>query len=466
MINSNILVIGDIMLDEYWLGTSNRISPEAPVPVVKVDDKEFRVGGAGNVALNIFNINPKVNLISTIGKDKDGEIIKRILKSKKINFFFKETSECRSIKKLRIFTQNQQMIRLDFENNKENYKLEIGEQIKKQIRKSKLVILSDYGKGSLTDVKKIIRYAKSKSKIIIVDPKGSDFSKYSGATILTPNINEFIEIVGEVNSQAELIKKAKILINKINLKGILITQGKKGMTFISKKNVIHKNSLAQDVFDVSGAGDTVIANFSAYLNMGKTFEEAMDMANIAASIVIKKLGTAAANKREIEKIYNKKNKIFDSKYLKSTSKILQIVNFLKSQNQKIVLTNGCFDIIHIGHIHLLEKAKTFGDFLIVALNSDKSVKLLKGKKRPINKVLARIKSLEALKCVDLVVVFNELTPLNIIKTIKPNVLVKGGDYKIEGIIGAGIVKANKGKIKIVKTVKGYSTTKLLQKQNS
>ncbi len=464
MTNSNILVIGDVMLDEYWLGTSNRISPEAPVPVVKVDDKEFRVGGAGNVVLNLFNINPKVSLISTIGKDKDGEIIKRILKRKKINFIFKETFKCRSIKKLRIFTQNQQMIRLDFEDNKENYKLELSEQIKKQIRKSKLVILSDYGKGSLINVKKIIRYAKS--KIIIIDPKGSDYSKYSGATILTPNINEFIEIVGEVNSQAELIKKAKILIKKINLKGILITQGKKGMTFISKKNVIHKNSLAQDVFDVSGAGDTVIANFSAYLNMGNTFEEAMEMANIAASIVIKKLGTASANKREVEKIYNKKNITFNNKYLKSTSKILQIVNFLKSQNQKIVLTNGCFDIIHLGHIHLLEKAKTFGDFLIVALNSDKSVKLLKGEKRPINKVLARIKSLAALKCVDLVVVFKELTPLNIIKTIKPNVLVKGGDYKIEGIIGADVVKANKGEIKIVKTVRGYSTTKLLQKQNS
>ena len=464
MTNSNILVIGDVMLDEYWLGTSNRISPEAPVPVVKVDDKEFRVGGAGNVVLNLFNINPKVSLISTIGKDKDGEIIKRILKRKKINFIFKETFKCRSIKKLRIFTQNQQMIRLDFEDNKENYKLELSEQIKKQIRKSKLVILSDYGKGSLINVKKIIRYAKS--KIIIIDPKGSDYSKYSGATILTPNINEFIEIVGEVNSQAELIKKAKILIKKINLKGILITQGKKGMTFISKKNVIHKNSLAQDVFDVSGAGDTVIANFSAYLNMGNTFEEAMEMANIAASIVIKKLGTASANKREVEKIYNKKNITFNNKYLKSTSKILQIVNFLKSQNQKIVLTNGCFDIIHLGHIHLLEKAKTFGDFLIVALNSDKSVKLLKGEKRPINKVLARIKSLAALKCVDLVVVFKELTPLNIIKTIKPNVLVKGGDYKIEGIIGADVVKANKGEIKIVNTVKGYSTTKLLQKYNS
>ena len=463
MTKSNILIIGDVMLDEYWLGSSNRISPEAPVPVVKVEKKDFRVGGAGNVALNLCKFNPKVCLISTVGKDMDGKIIKKILNSKKIKFIFKEKSSCKTIKKLRIFTQNRQMIRLDFENKKENYELELNEQIKQQIRKSKLIILSDYGKGSLVNVKKIIKYAKLKSKEIIVDPKGSDFFKYSEASILTPNINEFTEVVGKVKDQTELVKKAKILINKINLKGILITQGKEGMTFVSKKNVIFKNSLAQDVFDVSGAGDTVIATFSAYLNMGKTLDEAMEKANIAASIVIKKLGTATANKQEIEKIYNKKNKIFDSKYLKSNSKILQTVNFLKSQNQKIILTNGCFDIIHLGHISLLEKAKKFGDYLIVALNSDRSVKNLKGKTRPINKVAARIKVLTALKCVDFVVVFNELTPLNIINIIRPDVLVKGGDYKIKNIIGSDIIKSNNGEVKIVKTVKGYSTTKLLQK---
>jgi len=451
------------MLDEYWLGSSNRISPEAPVPVVKINKKYFRVGGAGNVALNLCKFNPKVCLISTVGKDMDGKIIKKILKSEKINFIFKEKSSCKTIKKLRIFAQNHQMIRLDFENKKENYELELSEQIKQQIRKSKFILLSDYGKGSLINVKKIIKYAKSKSKDIIVDPKGSDFSKYSEASILTPNINEFIEVVGEVKDQTELVKKAKILINKINLRGILITQGKDGMTFVSKKKVIFKNSLTQDVFDVSGAGDTVIATFSAYLNMGKTLDESMEKANIAASIVIKKLGTAKANKQEIEKIYNEKNKIFDTKYLKTNSKILQIINFIKSQNKKIVLANGCFDILHLGHIHLLEKAKKFGDYLIVALNSDNSIKKLKGKTRPINKVAARIKLLTALKCVDFVVVFNELTPLNIIKMVRPDVLVKGGDYKIKNIVGSDIIKSYNGEVKIVKIVKGYSTTKLLQK---
>jgi|688.fasta_scaffold241280_1 D-beta-D-heptose 7-phosphate kinase/D-beta-D-heptose 1-phosphate adenosyltransferase len=466
MINSRILIIGDIMLDEYWFGTSNRISPEVPVPIVDVQNKDFRVGGAGNVALNLFGINPNITLISCIGKDKDGKIIKKILRNKKIHFNLKEKSNCKTIKKLRIFSQNQQMIRLDFENDKRNYRLELNDKMKKEIRKSKLLILSDYQKGSLIDVKKIIDYAKSNSKVIIVDPKGSNFSKYAGATILTPNINEFINIVGEVNNQSQLIRKAKNLIKKIKLKGILITQGKKGMTFVSNKDVIYKNSLAQDVFDVSGAGDTVIAIFSAYLNAGKSYEEAMEMANIAASIVIKKLGTAIADKQEINKIYYKKNLVINKKYQKSISQILRITDFLKAQNKKIVFTNGCFDVIHLGHIHLLERAKEFGDFLIVAINSDKSARALKGKKRPINKISARVKTLESINYVDLVVVFNELTPLNIIQMIKPDVLVKGGDYKIKDIVGSDLVKLNGGKVKIVKTVQGYSTTKILQIQNS
>ena len=466
MINSRILIIGDIMLDEYWFGTSNRISPESPVPIVDVQNKDFRVGGAGNVALNLFGINPNITLISCIGKDKDGKIIKKILRNKKIHFNLKEKSNCKTIKKLRIFSQNQQMIRLDFENNKVNYRLELNDKMKKEIRKSKLLIISDYQKGSLIDVKKIINYAKSKSKVIIVDPKGSNFSKYTGATILTPNINEFINIVGEVNNQSQLIRKAKNLIKKINLKGILITQGKKGMTFVSNKDVIYKNSLAQDVFDVSGAGDTVIAIFSAYLNAGKSYEEAMEMANIAASIVIRKLGTAIADKQEINKIYYKKNLVINKKYQKSISQILRIADFLKTQNKKIVLTNGCFDVIHLGHIHLLEKAKEFGDFLIVAINSDKSTRALKGKRRPINKISARIKMLEAINYVDLVVVFNELTPHNIIQMIKPDVLVKGSDYKIKDIVGSDLVKLNGGKVKIVKRVQGYSTTEILQSQNS
>ena len=461
----SILVIGDVMLDEYWFGNCNKISPEAPVPITNIINKNFKVGGAGNVALNLAEINSNVALVSTIGKDVEGKIIKKILNNKNIDLNFKEVDDCQTIKKLRIFSKHHQMIRLDFESKKEKYKIKLDNKLKKKIDNHKLVLISDYEKGSLMEVKKIINYAKLKSKLIIIDPKGNDFSKYKGASILTPNIYEFTQIVGVIKNKSMLIKKARDLIKKNSLIGLLITQGKNGMTFVSKDKVIHKNSLVQDIYDVTGAGDTVIAIFSAYLNLGKTYEESMDMANIAASIVIKKIGTSTASKKEIDEIYELKNKKPNKKIYISNSDILQKVETIKKRNKKIILTNGCFDVIHAGHIHLLENAKKLGDFLIVAINSDKSIKALKGNNRPINKLSARIEVLKALACVDLIITFDELTPLKIIKMISPDYLVKGGDYKIKDVIGAAIVKANKGKVKIIKIKKGFSTTKILQRQN-
>tara|TARA_B110000503_G_C7147648_1_gene413714 strand:+ start:53 stop:1444 length:1392 start_codon:yes stop_codon:yes gene_type:complete len=463
MIKSQTLIIGDIILDEYWFGDSNRISPEAPIPVVNIKNKNFRLGGAGNVALNLSEIDSNVTLVSTIGKDLDGKTIEKILKKKKLKYHLKKISHGKSIKKLRIFSGHHQMIRLDFESERKNYQLKLNNKLKNEIDKSKLILLSDYGKGTLLEIKKIIKYAKRKSKLVIIDPKGSDFSKYKYASILTPNMNEFIEVVGEVNNKTQLIKKARNLIQKNSLIGVLVTQGKNGMTFVTKDKVIHKNSLTQNVYDVTGAGDTVIATFSAYLNSGKTYEESMEMANIAASTVIKKIGTATVDKKEIEEIYENRNKILNKKFYRSNSEILKKIKMIRSKNMKIVMTNGCFDIVHAGHIHLLENAKKFGDFMIVAINSDKSVKALKGKKRPINKLSARIEVLQALSCVDLVVVFNDLTPLKTIKMISPDVLVKGGDYKVKDIVGADLVKARKGKVKIIKTKIGYSTTRILQR---
>ena len=463
MNKTKILVIGDIILDEYWFGDSNRISPEAPIPVVDIKNKDFRLGGAGNVALNLSEINSNITLVSTIGKDLDGKVIEKILQKKKLKHYLKKISIGKSIKKLRIFSGHHQMIRLDFENERKSYELKLDNKLKNEIDRSKLILLSDYGKGTLLEIKKIIKYAKGKSKLIIIDPKGSDFNKYKHASILTPNMNEFIEVVGEVNNKTQLIQKARNLIQKNNLIGVLVTQGKNGMTLVTQGKAIHKDSLTQNVYDVTGAGDTVIATFSAYLNSGKTYEESMEMANIAASRVIKKIGTATVNKKEIEEIYENRNKILNKKFYTSNSEILKKIQTIKSKNMKIVMTNGCFDIVHAGHIHLLENAKKLGDFMIVAINSDESVKVLKGKKRPVNKLSARIEMLKALSCVDLVIVFNELTPLKIIKMVSPDVLVKGGDYKIRDIVGADLIKAKKGKVKIIKIKKGYSTTKILQR---
>lgn len=463
MTKSQTLIIGDIILDEYWFGESNRISPEAPIPVVDINNKDFRLGGAANVALNFSEIDKNVKLISSIGTDLDGKIIDKILRKKKIKFSVKRSSFSKSIKKLRIFSGHHQMIRLDFESEKINYKLKLDNKLKNEINKSELILLSDYDKGTLIDVSQIIKYARSKSKKIIIDPKGSDYSKYKYASILTPNMNEFVQIVGEVNDETQLIRKARNMIEKNKLTGILVTQGKNGMTFVSKDKVIARKSLAQNVYDVTGAGDTVIATFSAYLNSGRTYEESVELANIAASTVIKKIGTTSVNKKEIEEIYKNVGQEINKKFYKLNSEILNKVQKIKSKNMKIVMTNGCFDILHAGHIHLLKSAKKLGDFLIVAINSDKSIKALKGKKRPINNLSARVEMLKALSYVDMVIVFKEKTPLKIIKMICPDVLVKGGDYKIKDIIGASYIKAKSGKVTTIKLKKGFSTTKILQK---
>ena len=313
MSNSKILVIGDVMLDEYWFGDSDRISPEAPTPIVNVVKKEYRIGGAGNVALNLFELGTNVTLVCSIGKDLEGKILKNILKKKFLkNYFLIKKSK--TIKKLRIFCQNNQMIRLDIESNKDEYKIKLDKNLKKQIDKSNLVILSDYGKGALSDVKNIIKYAKSKRKLIIIDPKGSNFLKYSNASILTPNYKEFLTVVGEVKNKTDFKKKSRNLIKKIKIKGLLITQGKDGMTLVTKDKIIHRKSFAQDVFDVTGAGDTVIATFSSYLINGSSLIKSMEMANIAASIVIKKIGTATANKKEIEEILNHTDIKLNKKY--------------------------------------------------------------------------------------------------------------------------------------------------------
>lgn len=462
MSNSKILVIGDVMLDEYWFGDSDRISPEAPTPIVNVVKKEYRIGGAGNVALNLFELGTNVTLVCSIGKDLEGKILKNILKKKFIkNYFLIKKSK--TIKKLRIFCQNNQMIRLDIESNKDEYKIKLDKNLKKQIDKSNLVILSDYGKGALSDVKNIIKYAKSKRKLIIIDPKGSNFLKYSNASILTPNYKEFLTVVGEVKNKTDFKKKSRNLIKKIKIKGLLITQGKDGMTLVTKDKIIHRKSFAQDVFDVTGAGDTVIATFSSYLSNGSSLIKSMEMANIAASIVIKKIGTATANKKEIEEILNHTDIKLNKKYYKNEKDLFKLLQHIKSKNKKIVLTNGCFDILHPGHIHLLQEAKKLGNFLIVAINSDYSVNKLKGSGRPFNGLSSRIKMLASLACVDLVISFNEISPENIIKKISPDILVKGGDYKVNNIIGGNYVKSYNGQVNVIKLKKGHSTSKILSR---
>ena len=456
-----VIVFGDIMLDRYLSGSIDRISPEAPVPVFNPSSEEIRLGGAANVALNLSSLGVKTTLLGVTGKDDDSEKIIDLLKRNKIRFSLR-WSALPTISKTRLLSSQQQLIRIDEEEkfSDADWKASLSQFLKLVNQdNNKVFVLSDYGKGTLMDTKLIIRRAKAKGKIILIDPKGKDFSKYVGADLITPNLNEFMEIVGKIASEKELTKKGKNLIKSLKLKALLITRGPDGMTLLENKNNKIKRTdfptQARDVFDVSGAGDTVIASVASGLAANFTLEESIRLANIAAGIVVGKLGTASVYLDEIRPHYEKRRPYSNLEGARS------LVELFRERNQKIVFTNGCFDILHAGHVEYLEAAKSKGDKLIVGINSDRSVSQLKGSKRPINKLIHRAKVLGSLRCVDEVVMFDEETPIKLIKSLKPDFLVKGGDYKVQDIVGYDVVSKYGGSVITIPLIKGLSTTKIL-----
>ena len=418
-----VIVFGDIMLDKYLSGSIDRISPEAPVPVLNPSSEEIRLGGAANVALNLSSLGVKTTLLGVTGKDDDSEKIIDLLKLNKIRFSLRR-SVVPTISKTRLLSSQQQLLRIDEEEKflDADWKASLGKFLKLVNQENnKVFVLSDYGKGTLMDTKLIIRRAKAKGKIILIDPKGKDFSKYVGADLITPNLNEFIGVVGKITSEKELTKKGKNLIKSLKLKALLITRGPDGMTLLENKNNKIKRTdfptQARDVFDVSGAGDTVIASVASGLAADFTLEESIRLANIAAGIVVGKLGTASVYLDEIRPYYEKRIPYLNLEGART------LVELFRERNQKIVFTNGCFDILHAGHVEYLEPDKSIGDQLIVGINSDRSVAQLKGCKRPINKLIHRAKVLGSLRCVDEVVMFDEETPIKLIKSLKPDFLV-------------------------------------------
>jgi len=460
---SNILVFGDVMLDRYVSGSVDRVSPEAPVPVLKPIKEEIRLGGAANVALNLSSLGSKVSLIGISGKDSSSAQIFNLLKENKIkNEIVK--SNLPTITKLRLLSSKQQLLRVD---NEEEFTKEDWNSAKKRFDKSialnsnNLLIISDYGKGTLQDIPGLIKKAKKSKKIVLVDPKGNNFSKYKGADVITPNFSEFIGEVGAVKSEREITAKAKSLIKSLKLGALLVTRGPEGMTLFNKEkgNVVRSDfpTQAQEVFDVSGAGDTVIASVAAALSTGLDMTSAVKLANVAAGIVVGKSGTATASISEIEPHFTGEDLVFTLKEAKKHSVML------RKNGKKIVFTNGCFDILHAGHVHYLEQAKELGDELVVGLNSDSSVKTLKGPNRPINNLEQRAKVLSSLKCVDRIVSFADETPIKLIKEIKPDVLVKGGDYKVKDVVGHKEVRSWGGEVKIIPLVPGLSTTNIIKK---
>ena len=433
-----ILIVGDIILDEYLQGTVSRVSPEAPVPVLRPDDRELRLGGAANVASNVKSLGSKVELIGVVGKDIAAKELKELLKNKSIRASL-ANSDKTTVHKLRLLAGQQQLLRLDKEESftKKEW-LATKNAFSKKLKGFNAVIVSDYGKGTLVDVPFLIKESKKRNIPVFIDPKGNNFNKYKGAYIITPNFLEFSTEVGGVSSESDFTNKANKLIKKLINRTDFPTE-------------------AKDVFDVTGAGDTVIASLAAAQSSGMSLEDSVKLANAAAGIVVGKSGTATPSLIELSLSLNADDSLI------SNSEIKDLVKAAKKDSKKIVFTNGCFDLLHPGHITYLSEAKKLGDRLIVALNTDRSVKRLKGNKRPINSLRHRALQVAALDSVDWVTSFSQDTPLKLIKELEPDVLVKGQDYKIKDIVGSKEVLSKGGQVKAIKLVKGFSTSKLIKK---
>ena len=441
-----ITVIGDVMIDWYLHGESSRISPEAPVPVVNFKESKFQLGGAANVANNLKHLEIEPFLIGAIGNDHFGSLLKEHLKAEKIKFNLSTEKSFQTICKQRLMSSNQQLARIDYEKYFHGSKLtNLFNTFIKNIAKTDLIIVSDYGKGTIFNARKLIQSAKKLKKKILIDPKGKDFTKYKGANLITPNKSEFENIMGKVDSKRDLVNKAKKMLEHLNLESLIVTLGSEGMYVLTKSNkkIIGDfiNAYPQEVFDVSGAGDTTISALGAALSEGNDIFSAAEFANLAASISVSKLGTSTVSKDEVASLEASKG----------------------NKEQVIVFTNGCFDIIHSGHLDLLKEARSYGDKLIVGLNSDKSISKLKGSDRPIIGQSERKKILSALKFVDEVIIFNEENPLKLIKKLKPSILVKGADYAKEQVVGGEFVESYGGEIKLVKLTKGKSSSKIINK---
>lgn len=463
---AKVLVLGDVMLDRYWFGATNRISPEAPVPVVKVQDIEERAGGAANVAMNIASLNVPVALHGLIGQDDAGNALDKLLNSHNIQNHCVALTTHPTITKLRILSRHQQLLRLDFEEGFHNVESrDLLNKLAQNIQDYGALILSDYGKGTLESVQEMIQIARKANVPVLIDPKGTDFERYRGSTLLTPNMSEFEAVVGHCKDDDDIVAKGLKMIADFDLTALLVTRSEKGMTLIRPNQApYHLPTQAKEVYDVTGAGDTVISVLATAIADGRPFEEACYLANAAAGVVVGKLGTSTVSPVELENaIHQRATTGFG---IVSEAELKAIVEEAKKRGEKIVMTNGCFDILHPGHVSYLENARKLGDRLIVAVNTDDSVKRLKGEARPINELDARMAVLAGLSSVDWVVAFNEDTPQRLIGEILPNLLVKGGDYKPEDIAGAKEVINNGGEVQVLNFENGCSTTNVIKKIQS
>ena len=469
-----VLVVGDLMLDRYILGEVDRISPEAPVPVLRHAQRYERAGGAANVAMNLAGLGCQAMLAGFWGEDAERRELAAFLEEAKVDTLGVVTTSLPTISKTRIVGRNQQLLRLDIESRERPGAADrqrLLERVEQLVTKVHAVVLSDYAKGVLNAelCETAIRAARRASVPVLVDPKTPDFSKYSGATMVCPNLQELeaatgVEATGVAANDLEtLLAAGEVHRVEHDLKYLCVTMSEKGIRVLSDAGTYHSPARAREVFDVSGAGDTVIATLAAALAGGLKVETAVELANLAAGIVVGKVGTVPIAQHELIAALTPSSGIRSGEKVLDSERLAKRVQEWRAAGETIVFTNGCFDLLHVGHVTLLEECHRFGSKLVLGLNSDASVCRLKGPARPVVGERERARVMAALAAVDAVVLFEEDTPLELIRAVRPDVLVKGGDYSVETVVGHEDVIAAGGRVEIVPTVEGFSTSSLVEK---
>ncbi len=459
---THVVVAGDVMLDRYLFGSTGRISPEAPVPVVHVQETDDRPGGAANVAVNLASLGASTTLLGVVGKDAAADELASILEQRGIACDFARAPDRPTITKTRVQSRGQQLIRLDQENSAAMPGDAIVKVLKKSIKGAGAVVLSDYGKGALAEVASLIEASRDAGVPVLVDPKGTDFEKYRGASLLTPNQSEFEAVAGHCSSDDEMVDRARAMVDALDLEALLVTRSEKGMLLLEAGGEpVFLSTQAREVFDVTGAGDTVIATLAGAVASGEDLASAAALANLAAGLVVRKIGVATVTPGEIRVALHQRGQ--GGRGLVDVEELLAMVAESHARNERVIMTNGCFDVLHAGHVAYLEEAKSLGDRLVVAVNDDDSVRRLKGESRPINALEDRLLVLAGLAAVDWVVPFSEDTPAELIARVLPDTLVKGGDYKPEEIAGARAVLDNGGEVRVLSFRDGHSSSRIIDR---
>ena len=448
------------MLDEYWFGDTGRISPEAPVPVVKTGQTERRPGGAANVAVNVAALGAQSSLVAVVGEDDGGRLLHDLLIEHQVRSHLVRSPQLPTIHKLRVLARNQQLIRIDAEQSLASCAEEFGRRFSSALTDADVVVLSDYGKGTLSRAAATIEACRAASVPVLVDPKGLEFKRYRGATALTPNQAELEAVVGGSANESEFLSKAESLRAELELDMMLVTRGNQGMVLVSAEQApLTLQAQAREVFDVTGAGDTVIALLAAAIGAGLAIEDAVAIANLGAGLVVAKIGVATISRSELSLALHRHGS--GGRGLVTLAELKPMVDEARARGERIVMTNGCFDILHAGHVSYLEEAKSLGDHLIVAVNDDASVSRLKGQGRPITPSADRMAVLAGLAAVDWVVSFSDDTPAGIVSQLVPDVLVKGGDWRAQDIVGSETVLAHGGEVRALTFKEGRSTSDLI-----